>query len=395
MPMTFAKRMQDMKASEIREILKVTEDPEIISFAGGIPAPELFPVKEIVKVTEIVLEEAGEQALQYGTTEGYTPLREKIAKRMNERFKTDFSFENILITNGSQQGLDFSGKIFIDEGDVILCESPTYLAAINAFKAYQPQFIEIQTDEEGMVIAHLKKILESTEKVKFIYIVPDFQNPSGASWSPQRREQFMTVVKNYEVMVIEDNPYSEIRFEGERPYSVKALDEKGQVVCLGTFSKTFCPGLRIGWVAAEKSILEKYILVKQSADLHSSTLNQRTISKYIDLYDFDANIDKIKAVYKKRRDVMVNTMEQTFPKQIRFTRPSGGLFLWVELPESVDAKEVLVKSLEYKVAFVPGEAFFPNQGRKNTFRLNYSNMSEERIIEGIKRLAVVLESYCS
>lgn len=394
MAVQFANRIYEMKSSEIRELLKLTEDPEIISFAGGVPAPELFPVQEMIQVTQEVLQEAGQQALQYAATEGFNPLREKIAERMNRKFKTKFSYDNILITNGSQQGLDFTGKIFINEGDVVLCESPTYLAAINAFQAYMARFIEVPTDHDGMVIEELEKLLETTERIKFIYIVPDFQNPSGTSWSFERREQFMNVVKNYDVAVIEDSPYSEIRFEGEMPPSMKSMDEKGQVICLGTFSKTFCPGLRIGWVAAETNILEKYIVVKQSADLHTSALNQRSIAKYMESYDFDANIDKIKEVYKIRRDVMLRTIEEEFPKDISFTRPAGGLFLWVELPEGIDARDVFAKCIGNKVAFVPGEAFFPNNRKKNTLRLNYSNMPEDRIVEGIKRLAVVLKDLC-
>jgi len=393
MAITFANRIYGMKSSEIRELLKLTENPEIISFAGGAPAPELFPVQEMIQVTEKVLRESGEQALQYGTTEGFNPLREKIAERMNRKFKTNFAYDNILITSGSQQGLDFTGKIFLNEGDVVLCESPTYLAAINAFQAYMPRFIEVPTDSSGMIIGELEKLLETTDNIKFIYIVPDFQNPSGNSWSIERRQQFMNVVKDYDVAVIEDNPYSEIRFEGEMPPSMKSMDEKGQVICLGTFSKTFCPGLRIGWVAAETNLLEKYILVKQSADLHTSSLSQRSIAQYMDSYDFDANIDKIKAVYKKRRDIMLKTIEEEFPKGISFTRPAGGLFLWVVLPEHIDAKEVAAKSIVYNVAFVPGESFFPNYKKKNTLRLNYSNMPEDRIVEGIKRLAIVLKDF--
>ncbi|MDF2614321.1 MAG: aminotransferase [Clostridia bacterium] len=390
MSVKFASRVQQMESSEIRELLKLTENPEVISFAGGVPAPELFPINELIQVTKEVLEESGEQALQYGTTEGFNPLREKIAKRMNKKFKTNFGIENILITNGSQQGLDFTGKIFLDQGDVVLCESPTYLAAINAFKAYEPRFVEVQSDDEGMRIDELESLLKTTQNVKFIYIVPDFQNPSGTSWSPERRKQFMQVVKEYDVVVVEDSPYSEIRFEGATPPSMKSMDEKGQVICLGTFSKTFCPGLRIGWVAAETNILEKYILVKQSADLHTSTLNQRNISRYMDSYDFDANIDKIKEVYKKRRDIMLEAIEEEFPKEVRFTRPMGGLFLWVELPEHMDARDVFTKCIKNKVAFVPGESFFPNNRKKNTLRLNYSNMPEDRIVEGIKRIALVL-----
>ncbi|MCX7711337.1 MAG: PLP-dependent aminotransferase family protein [Clostridia bacterium] len=393
MNMRFARRMEKIRASETREILKITERPEVISFAGGLPAPEMFPVEEMKQVAVRVLEEEGKKALQYATTEGFVPLREKIAERLNSKFKTCLETENILITNGSQQGLDFSGKVFLDEEDVVLCESPTYLAAINAFKAYMPRFVEVPSDENGMIIEELEQRIKEYDKVKLIYVIPDFQNPSGVSWSMERRVKFMELVTKYEIPVLEDNPYGELRFEGDMLPALKSMDEKGLVILLGTFSKTFCPGLRIGWVAAEKEILAKYILVKQGADLHSSTFDQRIIAKYMEDYDLDENVEKIKRVYKVRRDLMLQTMKEEFPGGIRYTYPQGGLFTWVVLPETINAREVLAKCLDNNVAFVPGGAFFPNGEHENTFRMNYSNMDEDRIVEGIKRLAEVLREF--
>lgn len=393
MNMRFARRMENIRASETREILKITEKPEVISFAGGLPAPEMFPVEEMKEVAVKVLEEEGNQALQYATTEGYTPLRQNIAKRLNSKFKTCLGAENILITSGSQQGLDFSGKVFLDEGDIILCESPTYLAAINAFKAYMPRFIEVPSDDNGMIIEEMERIIVEAGRVKLIYVIPDFQNPSGVTWSMERRRKFIEVVNKYEIPVIEDNPYGELRFEGEMLPAIKSLDKKGLVVMLGTFSKTFCPGLRIGWVAAEKAFLEKYILVKQGADLHSSSMDQRIIAKYMECYDLDENVEKIKKVYKRRRDLMLQTMKESFPAGIKYTYPQGGLFTWVVLPENVNARDVLVKSLENNVAFVPGGSFFPNGGHENTFRMNFSNMDEDRIVEGVERLGKILKEY--
>ncbi len=386
----FAKRMEFIKASEVREILKVTENPEIISFAGGLPAPEVFPVREMAEIAAAVLAEAGQQALQYGTTEGFRPLRAIIAGRMQRIFQTGFGPDNILITSGSQQGLDLAGKVFLNEGDVVLCEQPTYLAAINAFRVFMPRFVEVPTDERGMIPEELDRLLAEHSNAKLIYIVPDFQNPSGVSWSAERRRRFMEVVNRYDIAVVEDNPYGELRFEGETLPSVQAWDRNGQVICLGTFSKTFCPGLRVGWVAAPEAILEKIILVKQSADLHTATLSQRKIAKYIETYDFDASIARIKALYKKRRDVMLQALAAEFPPAIQYTRPQGGLFIWVVLPAYINAREALVESLAQQVAFVPGGAFYPNGGMENTLRLNFSNMPEERIVEGIKRLGRVL-----
>jgi Transcriptional regulators containing a DNA-binding HTH domain and an aminotransferase domain (MocR family) and their eukaryotic orthologs len=393
MEFKFAERMEHLRASEIREILKVTEQPEIISFAGGLPAPELFPVEEIIRVNKIVLEEEGAKALQYTTTEGYTPLRQWIAARMNARLGTSFDFENILLTHGSQQALDLSGKVFLDEGDVVLCESPTYLAAISAFRAYGCRFIEVPTDNDGMIPDKLERILETTARVKIIYIISDFQNPTGRTWSLERREQLVNAAMKHQVVVIEDNPYCELRFEGDALPSVQSFDQTGCVFCLGTFSKTFCPGYRIGWVAGPKSAIEKYVLVKQGADLQCNTIAQMEIAKYLELYDIDEHIDKIREVYRRRRNLTVKTMEEEFPPGVAFTRPQGGLFAWIELPAGVNARDVLVKSLEKNVAFVPGGSFFPNGGRENTFRINFSNMPEDRIVEGLKSLAEVLREF--
>ena len=393
MGLQYAKRMSYLKASEIREILKVTERPEVISFAGGLPAPELFPIDAIKKLNQIVLEESGEKALQYTTTEGYAPLRTWIANRMNTRLGTSFDADNVLITHGSQQALDLSGKVFLDEGDVVLCESPTYLAAISAFKAYGCKFLEVPTDENGMIITELEKILQNTENVKLIYSIPDFQNPTGRTWNLERRQELAKVSAQYNVAVIEDNPYGELRFEGEPLSSIKSFDTEGNILCTGSFSKIFCPGYRIGWIAGDKEIIKKYVLVKQGADLQCNTIAQMEIAKYLELFNIDEHIAKIVETYRIRRDLAISTMERVFPKDITFTRPQGGLFAWVELPAHINARDVLTKSLEQNVAFVPGGSFFPNGGKENTFRINFSNMPEDRIVEGLERLAKVLYEF--
>jgi len=391
MAMKFAARMENIKGSAIRELLKLTEDPSIISFAGGLPAPELFPVKELEEVIMRVLREEGRAALQYSTTEGYLPLREKIAQRM-KKVKVECQPNDILITSGSQQGLEFSGRIFINEGDVVICESPSYLGALNAFKAYLPKFVEVSMDDEGMIMEDLEKALEQNPHAKFIYTIPDFQNPSGRTMSLERRKKLIELAYKYDIPVVEDNPYGELRFEGEMLPAIKSFDTKGLVIHLGTFSKTFCPGLRIGWVVASPEILTKYILVKQGADLQCSTIAQREVNKFLEMHDLDAHVEKIINVYRKRRDLMLETMEKEFPAGVTFTRPQGGLFTWVTFPEHLDAAEVMKKSLEEKVAFVPGQSFFPNGQYKNHGRFNYSNMPEDKIVEGVKRLGKVLKS---
>ena len=390
MAVRFAERMGKVEGSAIRELLKLTARPEVISFAGGMPAPELFPVEEMKKVSVAVLEEQAKVALQYTTTEGYLPLREKIADRMNKTLKTNVGPDDILITSGSQQGLDFSGKAFIDKGDVVLCESPSYMGALNAMKAYEPEFIEIKTDNDGMIMEDLEKVLASNDKVKLIYVIPDFQNPSGRTWPLERRIKFMEIINKYEIPVVEDNPYGELRFDGETLPSLKSLDTKGLVIYLGTFSKIFCPGYRLGWTCAAPEILTKFNVCKQGADLQASTISQMEVNKFIEMYDLDAHVEKIKECYSKRRDVMLKAMEDEFPDCVEFTHPQGGLFTWVTFPEGIDAGEMAKKCLEKNVAYVPGASFYPNGGVYNTCRLNYSNMPEDKIIEGIKRMGEVL-----
>ncbi len=389
MALRFAKRMDNMKASEIRELLKLTQKPEVISFAGGLPAPELFPIEEMKKAATKVLSEKGAAALQYGPTEGYNPLREKILKRM-AKVKVNATIDNILITSGSQQGLDFAARVFINPGDVIICESPTYLGAINAFKACEPRFVEVPTDDNGMILEELEKALKENPNAKFIYVIPDFQNPTGKTWSIERRKGLVELANKYNVAVIEDNPYGELRFEGEILPALKHFDTEGRVVFLGTFSKILTPGLRLGWICADQEVLSKFIMVKQGADLQSGTSAQMEVDQLLEDYDVEEHIKKIIEVYKRRKDLMIKTMEEEFPEGVTWTDPEGGLFTWVVLPEHLNARELAVKALEKNVAYVPGGAFFPNGGHENTFRVNYSNMSEERIVEGVKRLGEVL-----
>lgn len=391
MGIRYASRMDNIKASEIRELLKLTQQPGIISFAGGMPAKESFPIEEFLRVSREVLEESGPMALQYGPTEGVPALRETIAKRMG-KVQVEASSDNILVTSGSQQGLDFSAKIFIDPGDIIVCESPTYLGAINAFKAYEPKFIEVDTDQDGMDMDKLEDVLKNNDRVRFIYVIPDFQNPSGKTWSLERRKKLVELANQYEVIIVEDNPYGELRFEGEFLPAVKHFDSQGRVVFLGTFSKILSPGLRLGWVCASPEILNKYIMVKQGADLQSSTISQMDAAKFLELYDLDDHINRIIDLYRKRRDVMIKTMDEEFPEEVKFTRPEGGLFTWVVLPDYMNARDLAKLALDESVAYVPGGSFYPNGGNENTLRLNYSAMDEEKIEEGIKRLAKVIKA---
>lgn len=387
----FASRMERMKASEIRELLKLTARPDIISFAGGLPAPELFPVKEIAQVSHDLVLKEGQKLLQYATTEGRPTLREKIAKRMTEKYNTPVVADDILITTGSQQCLDFAGKLFLDPGDVVLCESPSYLGALNAFNAYQPVFKEVPTDGEGIIPEELDKILATTPKCKFIYVIPDFQNPTGICWSLERRKKFIEVINKYDLPVFEDNPYGELRYRGESFPTLKSMDTKGLVSFLGTFSKIFCPGLRLGWIAGPHTIVEKFVMIKQSADLHTSNFDQGVADAYMDTYDLDAHVKEIVELYGHRRDLILKTMEEEFPEGVEFTRPDGGLFLWVTVPEGVSARKVFDKCIEQKVAAVIGDAFYPNDKTDRSMRVNYSCMPDDKIVEGVKRMAKAIK----
>mgnify|MGYP005922636819 CR=1 FL=1 len=388
----FSEEAKSLHASDIREILKVTENPEIISFAGGLPAPELFPIDEMTKVDVEILKKEGRQAVQYSTTEGYVPLRKQIAKRMKTSFHTDCTYEDIIITAGSQQGLSLLGQLFLNEGDIVLVESPTYMGATTAFAVNFPNFVEVETDDKGMVPEALEAALEKYgDRVRLMYVIPEFQNPTGITWPVERRKAFMDLINQYDFPVLEDDPYGELRYDGDKVPSLKSMDTKGNIIFLGSFSKILMPGLRIAWMVADPVIIDKVVKLKQAVDLQASSFGQRQTSYYIDMFDLDEHVAKIKALYKKRRDLMCESMKKYFPEGITFTYPEGGLFTWVTLPEGMDAKELMPKVLAKNVAYVPGGPFYPHGGNANHFRLNYSNMPEDRIVEGIKRLADVLK----
>jgi 2-aminoadipate transaminase len=394
----YAHRIQKMGSSVIRELLKLTEQPDIISFAGGLPAPEVFPLKEFRDACNSVLEHLGPQSLQYSTTEGYRPLREMIA-RHTARYSVEVTPDNILITSGSQQALDFIGRLFINRGDYIVVESPTYLGALQAWNAYGAQYIPVRADENGMVVDELEEALRIGPK--FIYVLPNFQNPSGSTLCLERRRQLVELADKYGVPIIEDDPYGQLRYEGEHIPSVVTLDSEyrgpnggyysGNVIYLSTFSKLLAPGLRLAWVIAPEKVIRKLVMAKQAADLHTPSFNQYVAYEVGKGGFLDEHVKTIRATYKERRDVMVEMMEEMFPAEVSWSKPQGGMFLWGILPEDMDAAEVLKIAIERKVAFVPGEAFHPTGGGKNTMRLNFSYSNPDTIREGISRLGITLK----
>lgn len=393
MAIRFSETLEKTKGSDLGPLLKLTEQPDIISFAGGLPAPQTFPLKEMTEVAVKVRKEDGVGAMQYGPSLGFAGLRKAIADRMNRLYGTAIRLEDIIITCGSQQGLDICGRVFLDKGDVVLIESPSYLGAINAFALQQPRFVEVPTDEKGMIPEELDKILAKEPKVKMIYVIPNYQNPTGITWTLERRRQFMDVVNKYEIPVIEDNPYGDLRYEGDEVAPMKSMDPKNLVIYTGTFSKTLAPGMRLAWMIANPKIMEKMDLVKQSTDLSTSCVSQREVAMYMKEFDFEGHIQENCRLYAHRRDVMCGAMKEFFPKGVKFTYPHGGLFTWVELPESMDARTLMAECIKNKVAFVPGDSFFPSSGKRNYFRLNFSNNDDEKTRDGIRRIADVIKKH--
>jgi 2-aminoadipate transaminase len=383
----FARRMGNVRPSTIREILKVTEQPDIISFAGGLPAPELFPVADILTATERVLRETGPSALQYGPTEGFAPLREAFAGEMRKR-GVECSTEEILVTTGSQQSLDLVGKVFLDPGDCVLTESPTYLAAIQAFQAYEARFVAVPTDEYGLIPEALPELIER-ERPKFLYTIPNFQNPTGVTLTAERRRTLYSIAARYGLNVVEDDPYGTLRYAGTAIPAIKSLDTDGLVTYLSTVSKTIAPGLRTGWTVAPKEVRRYLTIAKQAADLHTSSLDQRIVHRYLSDFDSEGHIERIRQSYGERFSTMDACLTENLSSEFTWTHPEGGMFLWVTCPVGVDTNELMRKALERKVLFVPGRDFFPDASGLRFMRLNFSNASSEKIREGIGRLAEV------
>jgi len=394
----FAQRTQRMGSSAIRELLKLTEQPDIISFGGGMPAPDVFPLEEFREACERVLKDSGPQALQYGPTEGYLPLREMIA-RHSKRYGIEITPDNILITSGSQQALDLLGKILINRGDHILVESPTYLGALQAWNAYGAEYVTVPMDDHGMVTDELEMALRSGPK--FIYVLPNFQNPTGVTLAEERRIKLIELADRYGVPIVEDDPYGQLRYEGDHLTPVVELDSqfrndcsvcyRGNVIYLSTFSKTLAPGLRLAWVVAPPEVIRKMVQAKQGADLHTSPFNQYVAYEVAKGGFLSRHVKLIRDVYRERRDAMLAAMDGYFPPGVEWTHPEGGLFLWATMPETLSSPDVLKTAIEQKVAFVPGAPFYPLGGGHNTMRLNFSYCNPEKIREGISRLGKVIQ----
>jgi len=383
-----------MKASTIRETLKIIQRSNVISLAGGMPDPATFPAKEINQVTQQILAKNSACALQYSSTEGLPELRELILNWFSEDNKKP-GLDNILITSGSQQGLDLMSKVLLNPGDIVIVELPSYLAALNAFRSYGGEMKGISMDNEGVEVDILEETLtqlkKEGQKVKFIYTISNFQNSAGVTMSLPRRKRVLEIAQKFEVFILEDNPYDKLRFEGEPLPSIYSLDNEGYVISLGTFSKILCPGLRLAWVLGDKKIIEKIVIMKQATDLCTTILNQLIVYEYCRQNDIDKNIESNIKIYRKKRDVMLKALSKYFPSEASWTKPEGGFFVFVTLPEYIDVDVMFPEAIEEGVAYVSGSAFFANGKGKNTMRLSFCYPKEEDIEEGIKRLGKVIK----
>ena len=396
----YAQRTVGIKSSAIRDLLKITQRPEIISFGGGLPAPDVFPVKRFEEACHRVLAEHGALALQYSTTEGYQPLREMIAHNLS-RYGIFARAENVLIVSGSQQALDLIGKLLINRGDRIVLEAPTYLGALQAFNVYGAQYVPVPIDNDGMQTEQLDSSLRTGPK--FMYVLPNFQNPAGVTLSEGRRHQLILLADKYGIPIVEDDPYGQLRYEGEHITPLVVLDREnlrrdngftlGNVIYLSTFSKTLAPGIRLAWIVAPEDVIGKLVQLKQAADLHTSTFNQYVAYEVARDGFLDQHVKLIRQVYRERRDAMLQALHEYFPPEVTWTRPQGGLFLWVTMPEGTDSESLLRAALAENVAFVPGDSFYPNNGREGSrhMRLNFSHSQPELIREGIRRLSVAVK----
>lgn len=387
----YSKRVPADGTDAVGAILKAAADPKIISFAGGLPAPELFPVKEMQAAVDQVFTKEGQEAMQYGAAKGVTALRELILEHVKEKEGVTGQLDNVMVTTGSEQVLDLVGKAFVDPGDTVLVEQPTYLCALDVFKSYGAKFVGVDMDEQGMKMDSLEEALQAHPETKLVYTVPNFQNPTGRTMAVERRQKLAELAEKYDVYVLEDNPYGEIRFAGQHVPAVKSFDKSGHVFYMSTFSKTLAPGFRLGWVVADQDVVNKLTVLKQSADLHTDNLAQYAVVEFLKHNDLDAHVKEISALYGKRKQLMADGIKQYFPAGVKYTDPEGGMFLWVEVPGVDDTVELFKECLNHNVAFVPGDPFFAGQPQPGAFRLNYSNAQEDQIKVGMKQLGEALQ----
>ncbi len=394
MEFQFANRINGMKPSAVREILKVTADPTFIPFAAGNPATEAFPVEAINTIMTGILSEGGVDGLQYSVSEGYGPLRQSIADVVlagQEIVKED---DTIVITSGAQQGIELSCKVFCNEGDVIICESPSFIGSLNSFRSYGINLVGVEMEADGIDLAQMEEALKQNKNAKLIYVIPNFQNPTGITMSLEKRKALLTLARQYDVMILEDNPYGDLRFTGEPIPSIKSLDTEGRVIYCGSFSKILAPGIRVGYVVANQKVQEKITIGKQCSDVHTAIMNQMLCHRFLMQYDFGAHLANLREIYRRKCTLMLDCLDREMNPSVTYTRPEGGLFIWGTLPQGVDMNGFCMAGVEKKVAVVPGIAFLPEAGKSSqSFRLNFSTPSDEAIVKGVALLGEISKTF--
>lgn len=393
MEFNFSNRVQSLKPSAIREIFKSLTNPNVISFAAGNPSPLSFPVEKLKVLADKIFEESAASSLQYGITEGYTPLREQVAERLKSKFNTGRDFDETIIVSGGQQGIDLTCKVLCNEGDTVVCENPSFIGALNAFRSYGVNLKGLDVGDDGIDPEELETLLKTDKKVKLIYLIPTFQNPAGITMSLEKRKAVLAVAKKYNVPILEDNPYGELRFAGTDIPTIKSMDDEGVVIYCGSFSKILSAGMRVGFLCGHKDLIQKIVVVKQTNDVHTNLFFQMLCSRFISEYGLDDHIAGIKKLYRDNCMTMLSEMDAKFPENVEYTRPEGGLFLWVTMPDSVDMNEFIKKTVAAEVAVVPGTTFLPDTGMvSHSFRMNYSMPTKDQIIKGVGILADVMKN---
>lgn len=389
----FSKRISGLQPSAIREILKATQDPSIIPFAAGNPDAAAFPVEEVKKLSAEIFENEPVTALQYGVTEGYTPLRNRLTAFIKERYNIGKDFDNLIVTSGAQQVMDLATKALCDLGDTVICECPSFIGSLNCFRSYGCDLAGVPVEADGMNIEKLEEAIKNAHNPRFIYTIPNFQNPSGVTMSLEKRKAVYELAKKYGLLILEDNPYGDLRVSGEDVPSIKSFDEDGIVIYAGSFSKLLAPGIRVGYICAPAPIIAKMTVGKQASDVHTPVFSQMLVDKWMESYDVDAHVEKIRGIYREKLNLMCDLIDSELGDFVKYVRPEGGLFVWCDLPESVDMLEFVQECIANKVAVVPGTAFMVGDEQTNCFRMNFSTPSNEKIVEGMKILGKVKAKY--
>ncbi len=389
----FSKRISELQPSAIREILKATQDPSIIPFAAGNPDVATFPIDAVKKISAEIFESSPVTALQYGVTEGYKPLIERLTKFVKNKYNIGNDFDSLIVTSGAQQVMDLATKALCDFGDTVICESPSFIGSLNCFRSYGCKLSGVPVEADGMNIEALEEAIKTAHSPRFIYTIPNFQNPSGATMSLEKRKAVYALAKKYGLLILEDNPYGDLRVSGEDIPSIKSMDEDGIVIYAGSFSKLLAPGIRVGYIVAPSPIIAKMTVGKQAADVHTPVFSQMLVDKWMNDYDIDTHIENIRNIYREKLNLMCDLIESELGNFVKYVRPEGGLFVWCELPENVNMIDFVQECIANKVAVVPGTAFMINDEKTNCFRMNFSTPSNDKIVEGMKILGKVKEKY--